>query len=150
MRCCCPITKARGWRTRRGDGGSRRVGLGARYDADRTGTRRVADGDDDNYSSGAIATVWAAQEQPHYAPELRFAGAVAGGTPTDYAPAQEHERRLGAGLFAAATIGQAREYPEMVELFGDFAFHLATLVKNYPQPPLAAADWPVSTWTYWR
>lgn len=94
----------------------------------------------DGYSGGAIATVWAAQEQPHYAPELRFAGAVAGGTPTDYTLLHRSMNGgLGSGLFAAATIGQAREFPEMVGLFGDFAFHLATLVKDYPQPPLAAA-----------
>lgn len=94
----------------------------------------------DGYSGGAIATVWAAQEQPTYAPELRFRGAVAGGTPTDYALLyRSMNARLGSGLFAAAVIGQAREYPEMVDLFGDFALYVATLIKDLPQPPLAAA-----------
>ncbi|SHT58254.1 putative lipase [Mycobacteroides abscessus subsp. abscessus] len=94
----------------------------------------------DGYSGGAIATVWAAQEQPTYAPELRFSGAVAGGTPTDYALLyRSMNGALGSGLFAAATIGQAREYPSMVELFGDFAFYMSTLVKDLPQPALAAA-----------
>ncbi|MBN7535443.1 lipase family protein [Mycobacteroides abscessus] len=94
----------------------------------------------DGYSGGAIATVWAAQEQPTYAPELRFGGAVAGGTPTDYALLyRSMNGALGSGLFAAATIGQAREYPSMVELFGDFAFYMSTLVKDLPQPALAAA-----------
>ncbi|WP_018180610.1 lipase family protein [Jongsikchunia kroppenstedtii] len=94
----------------------------------------------DGYSGGAIATAWAAQEQPTYAPELRFNGAVAGGTPTDYALLyRSMNGALGSGLFAAATIGQAREYPEMVELFGDFAFYLTTLIKDLPQPPLAAS-----------
>ncbi|MFD6195097.1 lipase family protein [Mycobacteriaceae bacterium NPDC060252] len=94
----------------------------------------------DGYSGGAIATVWAAQEQPAYAPELRFSGAVAGGTPTDYALLyRSMNGALGSGLFAAATIGQAREYPSMVELFGDFAFYMTTLIKDLPQPPLAAA-----------
>lgn len=94
----------------------------------------------DGYSGGAIATVWAAQEQPTYAPELRFSGAVAGGTPTDYALLyRSMNGALGSGLFAAATIGQAREYPSMVELFGDFAFYMTTLIKDLPQPPLAAA-----------
>lgn len=94
----------------------------------------------DGYSGGAIATVWAAQEQPTYAPELRFSGAVAGGTPTDYAMLyRSMNGALGSGLFAAAVIGQAREYPEMVELFGDFAFYVATLIKDLPQAPLAAA-----------
>ena len=82
----------------------------------------------DGYSGGAIATVWAAQEQPHYAPELRFAGAVAGGTSTDHAPC----RRSMNGAWGRAVRGghhRAAEYPEMVELFGDFAFHLATLVR---------------------
>ncbi|MGH3726124.1 MAG: lipase family protein [Mycobacterium sp.] len=94
----------------------------------------------DGYSGGAIATVWAAQEQPTYAPELRFNGAVAGGTPTDYALLyRSMNGALGSGLFAAATIGQAREYPTMVELFGDFAFYMTTLIKDLSQPPLAAA-----------
>ncbi|MFA4081308.1 lipase family protein [Mycobacteroides salmoniphilum] len=94
----------------------------------------------DGYSGGAIATVWAAQEQPAYAPELRFRGAVAGGTPTDYALLyRSMNGALGSGLFAAATIGQAREYPSMVELFGDFALYMTTLIKDLPQPPLAAA-----------
>ncbi|MBA0046614.1 lipase family protein [Mycobacteroides sp. LB1] len=94
----------------------------------------------DGYSGGAIATVWAAQEQPAYAPELRFRGAVAGGTPTDYALLYRRMNgALGSGLFAAATIGQAREYPSMVELFDDFAFYVTTLIKDLPQPPLAAA-----------
>lgn len=94
----------------------------------------------DGYSGGAIATVWAAQEQPSYAPELRFRGAVAGGTPTDYALLyRSMNGALGSGLFAAATIGQAREYPSMVELFGDFAFYMSTLIKDFPQPALAVA-----------
>lgn len=33
------------------------------------------------YSGGAIATAWAAQLQPTYAPELRIAGAAAGERP---------------------------------------------------------------------
>ncbi|GAA3045942.1 lipase family protein [Gordonia defluvii] len=94
----------------------------------------------DGYSGGAIATVWAAQEQPIYAPELRFNGAVAGGTPTDYGLLfRSMNGALGSGLFAAATIGQAREYPDMTELFGDFAFYLATRIKDLPQMPLAAS-----------
>ncbi len=94
----------------------------------------------DGYSGGAIATVWAAQEQPTYAPELRFNGAVAGGTPTDYALLyRTMNGALGSGLFAAAIIGQAREYPSMIELFGDFAFYMSTLIKDLPQPALAAA-----------
>lgn len=94
----------------------------------------------DGYSGGAIATAWAAQEQPHYAPELRFAGAVAGGTPTDYALLYgSMNAGLGSGLFAAATIGQAREYPEMVDIFGDFSFYVTTLIKDLPQGPLALA-----------
>ncbi|QKT07995.1 lipase [Gordonia sp. X0973] len=94
----------------------------------------------DGYSGGAIATAWAAQEQPSYAPELRFNGAVAGGTPTDYSLLyRSMNGALGSGLFAAATIGQAREYPQMVELFGDFALYVATRIKDFPQPPLAAS-----------
>jgi len=94
----------------------------------------------EGYSGGAIATVWAAQEQPAYAPELRFGGAVAGGTPTDYALLyRSMNGALDSGLFAAAIIGQAREYPSIPEFFGDFAFYMSTLIKDLPQPALAAA-----------
>ncbi|WP_415032885.1 lipase family protein [Gordonia sp. (in: high G+C Gram-positive bacteria)] len=94
----------------------------------------------DGYSGGAIATAWAAQEQASYAPELRFRGAVCGGTPTDFGLLQHSMNTgLGSGLLAAATIGQAREYPELAELFGDFALYMAIRMKDLPQIRLAAS-----------
>lgn len=36
------------------------------------------------YSGGSIATMWAAEEQPTYAPELNIIGVAAGGIPVDF------------------------------------------------------------------
>ncbi|WP_433195953.1 lipase family protein [Nocardia sp. CA-107356] len=41
------------------------------------------------YSGGAFATLWAAQIQPEYAPDIQFAGITAGGVPADW-PAMAH------------------------------------------------------------
>ncbi|MFX0573844.1 lipase family protein [Nocardia nepalensis] len=41
------------------------------------------------YSGGAFATLWAAQLQPEYAPDIQFAGITSGGVPADW-PAMAH------------------------------------------------------------
>jgi hypothetical protein len=41
------------------------------------------------YSGGAFATLWAAQLQPEYAPDIQFAGIASGGVPVDW-PAMAH------------------------------------------------------------
>lgn len=90
------------------------------------------------YSGGAIATVWAAQLQPSYAPELTVAGAIAGGTPTDFTLLRDSMNgTTAAGLLGAATIGIAREHPEMVELFGPSGLWAATRIRNLSVVPLA-------------
>jgi hypothetical protein len=90
------------------------------------------------YSGGAIATVWAAQLQPSYAPDVVLAGAIAGGTPTDFAMLRvTMNGRVGAGLLGAAVIGLAREHPEMVDLFGPAALYVASKVKDLSVVPLA-------------
>lgn len=71
------------------------------------------------YSGGAIATGWAAQLQPTYAPDVRFVGAAAGGLPADLSLLRTTMNgQLGSGLFLAATVGVAREYPELLVLVG--------------------------------
>ena len=74
------------------------------------------------YSGGAIASGWAAQLQPAYAPDLGTAlvGVVAGGTPADPALLFDSmDSTLGSGLFRAAILGMAREYPELLQVFDE-------------------------------
>jgi hypothetical protein len=90
------------------------------------------------YSGGAIATTWTAQLQPRYAPDVRLVGAVAGGTPTDFSMLLDTMNgTVAAGLLGAASMGLAREHPEMVELFGPKALLLASWVKDMSVLPLA-------------
>lgn len=72
------------------------------------------------YSGGAIATGWAAQLAPGYAPELELAGVAAGGTPADLDTlAPTMDGTLGSGLYAAASFGLSREYPELLSTIND-------------------------------
>jgi len=83
------------------------------------------------YSGGAIASGWAAQLAPEYAPELNIAGVAFGGPPTDYKILQTSlNGQIGSGLFTAATIGLSREYPEMRELANDNGKRLALAQKD--------------------
>lgn len=74
------------------------------------------------YSGGGIATAWAAQLQPVYAPELTgvLAGSSVGGVPADYADLFDTmDGTLASGLYRAAVLGLAREYPELYPLLND-------------------------------
>lgn len=83
------------------------------------------------YSGGAIASGWAAQLAPAYAPELNIVGVAFGGPPTDYKILQRSlNGGIGSGLFTAATIGLSREYPEMRSLANDNGKRLALLQKD--------------------
>ncbi len=70
------------------------------------------------YSGGALATGWAAQLQPDYAPEINLVGVAAGGTPADLeAAASTMDGTLdGGGLFVGAAFGVMREYPELLSV----------------------------------
>ncbi|HOE17062.1 MAG TPA: lipase family protein [Syntrophorhabdaceae bacterium] len=69
------------------------------------------------YSGGAIATGWAAQLQPYYAPELSFVGAIAGGTPTDFNLLEKTmNHTIGGGLYKAGILGIARQHPELLNV----------------------------------
>ncbi|BEK96008.1 lipase [Nocardia seriolae] len=66
------------------------------------------------YSGGGMATAWAAALQPRYAPELRLAGAAAGGVPMNLVKMIEalgYQHHPVFGLALAAAIGLEREYP---------------------------------------
>ncbi|WP_245819773.1 lipase family protein [Rhodococcoides yunnanense] len=83
------------------------------------------------YSGGAIASGWAAQLAPSYAPELDIVGVAFGGPPTDYTILQRSlNGGIGSGLFTAATIGLSREYPEMRSLANDNGKRLALIQKD--------------------
>ncbi|MGB3171070.1 MAG: lipase family protein [Rhodococcus sp. (in: high G+C Gram-positive bacteria)] len=83
------------------------------------------------YSGGAIASGWAAQLAPGYAPELNIVGVAFGGPPTDYNILQRSlNGGIGSGLFAAATTGLAREYPELLDSTNDTGRRIALLQKD--------------------
>lgn len=69
------------------------------------------------YSGGAIATGWAAELQPSYAPELNVKGVVEGGVPADLTVAL---KTLNGGIFGgyalAGALGAGRAYPELGQL----------------------------------
>ncbi|RZS38884.1 secretory lipase [Herbihabitans rhizosphaerae] len=72
------------------------------------------------YSGGALASGWAAELQPSYAPELQIKGVAAGGTPADpEAAVRTIEGGIGAGLAVGAIMGVMREYPELEQLMND-------------------------------
>ncbi|WP_010539919.1 lipase family protein [Dietzia alimentaria] len=85
------------------------------------------------YSGGGIATGWAAQLQPVYAPELTgvLVGSSVGGVPADYAELFDTmDGTLGSGLYRAAILGLAREYPELYPLLNDTGDVLAHLSRD--------------------
>lgn len=72
------------------------------------------------FSGGAIAGGWAAQIQPTYAPDLDgvLVGTSIGGVPADFGVLMTSmDGNYGsAGLFRAAVLGVAREYPQLYRL----------------------------------
>ncbi|WP_109506891.1 lipase family protein [Nocardioides speluncae] len=104
------------------------------------------------YSGGAIATGWAAELHPTYAPELNVAGAVSGGTPADLELAGSFmDGSAFSGLFLGASLGMMREYPELGSILnekgrafaeqikdecsGELALHAFQSVKDYSDHP---------------
>jgi Secretory lipase len=72
------------------------------------------------YSGGGLATSWAAELQPGYAPELDVAGAASGGTPADMGTAARRiDGTIASGLVLLASTGLTRAYPEMLSLLND-------------------------------
>ncbi|QIS16182.1 lipase family protein [Nocardia arthritidis] len=84
------------------------------------------------YSGGAIASGWAAQLAPEYAPDVHLVGAAFGGVPADFGLllATMNGKNAASGVFLAATLGLAREYPEMLELMNDNGWRLARLGRD--------------------
>lgn len=64
------------------------------------------------YSGGAFATLWAAQMQPRYAPDVRFAGITSGGVPADWPTIARHaDGGVQAGLALLILFAVARNNP---------------------------------------
>ncbi len=84
------------------------------------------------YSGGAVATGWAAQLAPEYAPELNLTGALIGGVPADYEMllGTMNGTNIASGIFLAATLGLAREYPELLTLLNDNGWRLAHAFRD--------------------
>ncbi|WP_328409015.1 lipase family protein [Nocardia sp. NBC_00403] len=74
------------------------------------------------YSGGAFATLWAAQLQPDYAPDVRFAGITSGGVPANWpAIAQGVDGTVQAGLTMLVLLAVAQNNPDagIVEMLND-------------------------------
>ncbi|WP_454195012.1 lipase family protein [Nocardia sp. Marseille-Q1738] len=83
------------------------------------------------YSGGAFATLWAAQLQPEYAPDVRFAGITSGGVPADWpAIARRADGTVQAGLALLILFAIARNDPGagVLELLNDRG--QAALIEN--------------------
>ena len=84
------------------------------------------------YSGGAIATGWAAQLEPSYAPEINLVGVASGGTPGDLEAAGAYmDGSVFGGLFIGAALGMSREYPELLSILNAKGLALAEQVKDY-------------------
>lgn len=69
------------------------------------------------YSGGSLASGFAAELQPSYAPELNIQGAALGGTVPQILPViHEANKSPFAGLIPAGVQGLANEYPEIAKL----------------------------------
>jgi hypothetical protein len=73
------------------------------------------------YSGGAQATIWAAEQQPGYAPELDVVGAAAGGAGVDLisSPQMFEDGNFLSGIPFGGVIGTSRGFPD-VDLVGGF------------------------------
>jgi hypothetical protein len=66
------------------------------------------------YSEGGLATAWAAELAPKYAPELNIVGAAAGGVPANLGNvARKIDGGSLSGFVLAAAVGLDRAYPNM-------------------------------------
>lgn len=66
------------------------------------------------YSGGSLASLWAAELQPTYAPELKIAGAAVGGTvPNITTVVTSINGKANAGLIPPGVIGLSNQYPEL-------------------------------------
>lgn len=80
------------------------------------------------YSGGSVATNWAVELQPQYAPELEIAGAAVGGTVPDITSVVKSvNKSFLAGLIPTGILGLTFEYP-----------HLKSVVAEHVKPAYSA------------
>ncbi len=66
------------------------------------------------YSGGALASAWAAELAPGYAPELKLQGVAAGGVPVDFGNvARKVDGGTFSGLYITMAAALSRAYPEV-------------------------------------
>lgn len=83
------------------------------------------------YSGGAIATGWAAELQPTYAPELNLKAVAPGGTPADLlATARHMDGSFMSGFMVLVAVAIAREYPYFAPAFNDRGRDLAAKLSD--------------------
>lgn len=69
------------------------------------------------YSGGSLASLWVAELQPTYAPELHIAGAAVGGTvPNISTVVSSIDGRIWAGLIPAGILGLANQHADLERL----------------------------------
>jgi hypothetical protein len=72
------------------------------------------------YSGGALASSWASELAPTYAPELHIVGVAEGGVPPDLTAAfHQIDGGLFSSLEALGAVGLGRAYPELLTLMSD-------------------------------
>lgn len=78
------------------------------------------------YSGGALASAWASELAPTYAPELNIVGVAEGGTPPDItAIADNIDGGAFAGIELAGSAAMARAYPQLMALMNDAGKQMA-------------------------
>ncbi|KAL4895275.1 secretory lipase-domain-containing protein [Aspergillus ambiguus] len=76
------------------------------------------------YSGGALASAWAAELQPAYAPELNFVGIALGGlTPNVSSVLETINNSSFAGLAFSGIYGQAKAYPNLTSWLEENLLH---------------------------
>jgi Secretory lipase len=104
------------------------------------------------YSGGAMATVWASELAPRYAPRLKLAGVAEGGVPADVHDAFDtiNSGYLAPGLAFASALGDNAAYPNLMplSLLNKAGLALAANMRatgnsSYPQtyPPQNISDY---------
>ncbi|KAE8445253.1 hypothetical protein EG329_013625 [Mollisiaceae sp. DMI_Dod_QoI] len=95
------------------------------------------------YSGGSIATEWAAELQPSYAPELRILGAAIGGTVVNLNNtilSMNNGQYAGLGVAGLWGLYQAFETPELRELVDEELYPQSRPFFEKPRMQCASAD----------
>ena len=83
------------------------------------------------YSGGGLASAWAAEMAPAYAPELNIVGVSEGGVPRDiYAVARNLDGGPFSAIELAGSVGMSRAYPQLLTLFNAAGRAMAAKIGN--------------------